>query len=71
MREVAVRWTKVMTPFGDAVGFVDCDAGKLALRVNRGKHTAKRFGEDKLRGYINEPGVRMSYNKSRASARIK
>ncbi len=60
-----------MAPFGDTVGFVDCDAGEFALRVYCGKHTAKRLGEDKFRGYINYPSLRMSYKKSIALARIK
>lgn len=46
-----------MTPFGDAVGFVDGDAGQLALAVDGGEEFAEVLGGAEFRGDVDEAGV--------------
>jgi len=49
---MAVRWTKVVTPFGDTMGFINCDSGKFSLVVNGHQDFTKGLSEDKLGCYV-------------------
>jgi len=57
---MTVRWTEVVTPFRDTMGFIDCNSGKFPLVVDRRKDLTKGLCEDQLGSYVNQPGMRMS-----------
>ena len=60
MGEVGVGRAEVVTPFGDAVGFVDGDAGELTLGVNSLEVAAEGFRECEFRGNVQESGKGMT-----------
>jgi hypothetical protein len=55
-----VGGAEVVAPFGDAVGFVDGDAGELALRVDGLDVAAEGFGQAELGGDVEETGERVA-----------
>ena len=58
---MGVGGAEVVAPFGDAVGFVDGDAGEFTLGVDGGEVLAEGFGEGVFGGYVEEPGERMAW----------
>lgn len=55
-----VRRAEVVTPFRDAMGFVDCDTRELALSVDRVEVLTEGLGKCILWGDIQETGARMA-----------
>jgi len=51
---------KVMAPFRDAMGLVDCDAGEFVLGVDGAEGAAEGVESAGFRGYVEEAGVGMS-----------
>ena len=55
-----VGWTEVMAPFGDAMGFIDSDAGELILVVDCLEVAAEGLCEAEFRSDVEEPGTWMT-----------
>ena len=51
---------KIMSPFRDAVGFIDSNTGELILGVNGLKVATKCFRLTKLGSYIQKASARMT-----------
>lgn len=58
--EMGVGGAEVVAPFGDAVGFVDGDAGELALRVDGHEVLAECLCEGVFRGDVEQTGKGMA-----------
>ena len=61
VREVGVGGAEVVAPFRDAVGFVDGDAGELALGVDGLEVSAEGLGEGVLGGNVEEAGAWVTF----------
>ena len=58
--ELFEAWAEVMAPFGDTVGFVDGDPGKLFLLVDGAEVSSKVIQHAELGGDIEQTCVRMA-----------
>ncbi len=58
--EFFIRGAEIVTPFRDAVGFVDGDAGEFALRVHRFDVPPEGFREAEFGRHVEEAGERVA-----------
>ncbi len=61
MRQVAIRWAEIMSPFRDTMSFIDRDTRKLPLPVNRFKSSTERFRKHQFWCDVEETSLWVTY----------